>query len=84
MKTKLKLGLIFITNSRVKILKLITKPKTKIGTIFLIFFFEKTLKSRVNKRLVIISSLGSLELGLAFKTRTQIKPIIFLEKSSQI
>jgi hypothetical protein len=87
MKTKSKLGLIFGTNSKVKIRKLRkwkTKPKTKIGTIFLKKQFEKTLKSRVNKRLVIVSRLGSLELGLAFKTRTQTKTnFFFLEKSSQ-
>jgi hypothetical protein len=61
MKTKSKLGLIFRANSRISILKLLkkkTKPKIKIGTIFLKLFFEKTLKSRVNKKLVIIGFLG--------------------------
>jgi hypothetical protein len=64
MKTKSNLGLIFGIDFRVKIKKLKklkTKPKTKIGTIYLNLFFGKTLKSRVNKRLIIVSTLGSLE-----------------------
>jgi len=39
--------------------------------------FEKTLKSRIIKRLAIVSSLGSLELGLAFKTRIETKTNLF-------
>jgi hypothetical protein len=57
--------------------KLKIKPKTKIGTIILKKQFEKTLKSRVNKILAIVSSLGFLELSLAFKTRTQTKTNFF-------
>jgi hypothetical protein len=61
MKAKSNLGLIFGTDFKVKIKKLKTKPKTRIGTIYLNFSFGKTLKSRVNKRLIIVSTLGSLE-----------------------
>ncbi len=80
MKAKSNLGLIFGTDFKVKIKKLKklkTKPKTRIGTIYLNFSFGKTLKSRVNKRLIIVSTLGSLEWGLVFKTRTQTKTNYF-------